>query len=158
MNILPLPNSHAPVKELKVAIEELERFFKEYLTPVDENGGRIKDCENGNCCLLEFFYYFDPTPKYFDGYKNGIWIRVNKKKIWLYVHVNDYNKKKVSIFSQKNLHCKNFPQQQNKTYRLPPNFIGPLAFYEKLWVADMDYHVLIQEIIRRLPCVCKAKI
>lgn len=56
-----LTNKEAAVT-LREAIEELERMFDDYFDQADEspNGGHPRDCEKDDCCLIDFFYYYDP--------------------------------------------------------------------------------------------------
>lgn len=158
MKFKQLPGSQLPSDEILEAINKLSSIFNDYFEPVadSDNSCRIKECKTKPCCLLDLFYFYDPTLVNRPAYRNGIWIQVNKKDVWLYVHVNVHKRKKVSITSGSDLGCKSFPQIRSGYICLPPSFSGPFAYYENLRVQNIAYTNLLNAIIKRLPCVCGA--
>jgi len=118
---------------LKDLIDELEKNFQE---PKGE-------------CLLEFYYYITKG----GGFRNGVWIRINKSDRWIFVLANPNDSKKTDIHSAVDLKCPKYPQPTPGKHYLPEDFTTP-AYYEGNSVESIDYNQLMQEIINRLDCVC----
>jgi len=142
---------------LSKAKKELEKIFPDYFKPFDDkdNQWQAKDCKEANGCLIEIYYYFNSSLKHMPSYRNGIWIRANKSDNWIFVLVNENDNKKADIHSATDLKCPNFKQEQSEYKQLPIAFSGAYIFIEENRVIQMDYITLMQEIIKRLPCVCK---
>lgn len=164
MRINPLPNSNPLTKDwFEKGVKEFEALIKKRLVDCDENidkkntKRKLTDNDNlcGDCCV-EFYYYRD------NSYKNAIWIKVynlNGIKMWIRVGFgsDNYDKKKVNVYSECNLNCLGLDYVEN--YALPPDFnVKGIWMSEKgRVIANTSFSIILDEICNYLDCLCNAK-
>ncbi|OQA95746.1 MAG: hypothetical protein BWY22_02052 [Bacteroidetes bacterium ADurb.Bin217] len=179
MKIKPILSSQAPQGEIANAIKELENFFNGEQIIINKEDIEEKPVQtieieqNPNepysvtlrcplcpqrVCILDFYYYYNPTLSHISAYRNAIWIHINKGDNWIYVITNNNQRKKAIILSQNNIGGTKFPQVPNTFLGIPntnPQFVvNKTYWYEKRGVRQIGYNALFNEILHRLPVVC----
>ena len=112
-------------------------------------------CKGKDCCKIEIAYHFDPNLTNRRTNKNAIWLRVNGKKIYLYVPLSIRGIRLI-CFSESNLY------RDSKAGRYPfpnfPSFTPPYlrdeSRFRKLIKVCDDYNDLVRNALSELCFLC----